>query len=128
MTHIRFLDKIIAGYGVGRKIPSHIIKNSGLNARNNPKVFKKDTINYIAKHFEFLFEKNKFNPFTVGRTLRSRIENFIKFSISIKTYKGMRHELKYPVRGQRTHTNAKTTKKQKKDKKRIGVPKIIIEN
>lgn len=128
MIHIRFLDKIISGYGVGKKLPSNVIKRSGLNSRSNPKVFKKETINYIAKNFEFLFEKNKFNPFTVGRTLKNRIENFIKFSSSIKTYKGMRHELKYPVRGQRTHTNAKTTKKQKKDLKRNGVPKIIIEN
>jgi ribosomal protein S13 len=31
--------------------------------------------------------------------------------ISIKSYKGLRYKNKYPVRGQRTHTNAKTQQK-----------------
>jgi ribosomal protein S13 len=33
-----------------------------------------------------------------------------QFLSKIKTYKGVRHKLGYPVRGQRTHTNAKTKK------------------
>ena len=39
--------------------------------------------------------------------IKKRINNFIL----IKNYKGMRHKKGYPVRGQRTHTNAKTQKK-----------------
>jgi ribosomal protein S13 len=35
--------------------------------------------------------------------------NFLK---KIKCYKGIRHVLNLPVRGQRTHTNAKTSKKK----------------
>jgi small subunit ribosomal protein S13 len=35
-----------------------------------------------------------------------------KFYIDLKNYKGIRHKYKYPVRGQRTRTNAKTTKKK----------------
>jgi ribosomal protein S13 len=47
------------------------------------------------------------------KKLTENVKNNIKFLIKIKTYKGTRHKLKYPVRGQRTHTNGKTTKKIK---------------
>jgi small subunit ribosomal protein S13 len=41
---------------------------------------------------------------------KDSIKNNIIFLSKIKTYKGVRHKLGYPVRGQRTHTNAKTKK------------------
>lgn len=44
------------------------------------------------------------------RELRKRIQHLQ----TIKTYKGIRHRKGLPVRGQRTHTNAKTRKKNKK--------------
>lgn len=39
--------------------------------------------------------------------IKKRINNFIL----IRSYKGLRHKNGYPVRGQRTHTNAKTQRK-----------------
>ncbi len=47
---------------------------------------------------------------TRKRELRKRIQHLQ----TIKTYKGIRHRKGLPVRGQRTHTNAKTRKKSKK--------------
>jgi small subunit ribosomal protein S13 len=47
---------------------------------------------------------------TRKRELRKRIQHLQ----TIKTYKGIRHRKGLPVRGQRTHTNAKTRKKGKK--------------
>ena len=44
--------------------------------------------------------------------LKNEIKGRINFLLEQKTYKGVRHKLKYPVRGQRTRTNAKTTKKK----------------
>lgn len=41
----------------------------------------------------------------------NKIYNNINKKRKIKSYSGMRHILKLPVRGQRTHTNAKTPKK-----------------
>jgi small subunit ribosomal protein S13 len=35
----------------------------------------------------------------------------VQFFIKIRTFKGLRHKSRYPVRGQRTHTNAKTNKR-----------------
>jgi small subunit ribosomal protein S13 len=45
-----------------------------------------------------------------GKKYKDSIKNNIIFLSKIKTYKGVRHKLGYPVRGQRTHTNAKTKK------------------
>ena len=50
------------------------------------------------------------NKFYFGKELKKKIQNNITFFVKIKCYKGMRHKLKYPTRGQRTHTNAKTRK------------------
>lgn len=43
--------------------------------------------------------------------LQTIIRKRINHHILIKSYKGVRHKNGYPVRGQRTHTNAKTQKK-----------------
>jgi small subunit ribosomal protein S13 len=46
--------------------------------------------------------------------LQTIIRKRINFIISTKSYKGLRHKNGYPVRGQRTHTNAKTQRKLSK--------------
>ncbi len=43
--------------------------------------------------------------------LQTIVKKRITKKLSIKSYKGLRHKNSYPVRGQRTHTNAKTQKK-----------------
>lgn len=47
------------------------------------------------------------------KNLKESKKEFISFLIKLNSYKGIRHKLKYPARGQRTHTNAKTKKKFK---------------
>jgi len=44
----------------------------------------------------------------------NKIFNNVNKKKKVKSYTGMRHILKLPVRGQRTHTNAKTQKKNLK--------------
>jgi ribosomal protein S13 len=64
-----------------------------------------------------LNKKNIFNKiftlFTYNETLKIKLEKQISYYKNLKSYRGMRHVYKYPVRGQRTHTNAKTQKKLK---------------
>jgi small subunit ribosomal protein S13 len=48
--------------------------------------------------------------FTVEGDLRREVANNIKRKIEIGSYQGVRHRLGLPVRGQRTHTNARTRK------------------
>lgn len=57
--------------------------------------------------------QNVVNEFEVEGDLRKRISINIKRLKDIKCYRGMRHRVSLPVRGQRTRTNAKTRKKKK---------------
>jgi small subunit ribosomal protein S13 len=57
--------------------------------------------------------KKFFSKKALGKSLKQKIKNQIDFIIKNRTFKGIRHKQKYPARGQRTHTNAKTKKKIK---------------
>ena len=50
------------------------------------------------------------SSYTVEGNLRMQVSLNIKNLIDIKSYRGLRHFKRLPVRGQRTHTNAKTRK------------------
>lgn len=50
--------------------------------------------------------------FTVGNDLRNLVRSNIVRLINIRSYRGMRHLQRLPVRGQRTHTNARTQKRR----------------
>jgi len=59
----------------------------------------------------FVFQKNTLN---VKKEIKRKVFENILFKKKIKSYSGLRHSFKLPVRGQRTQTNAKTCKKHKK--------------
>lgn len=89
-------------FGVNKKIKYSFLKVFGLNSRVVPRSL---TVKQNQKLNLFL------TKFDNGKKLKEFIKNNISFFIKIKNYKGNRHKLKYPTRGQRTHTNAKTRKK-----------------
>jgi small subunit ribosomal protein S13 len=93
-------------YGIGRKLSNDIIDMLGLdrNMRAN-----RLTEEQIAQLNAILPSK-----FTVEGDLRRQVQNNIKRLISIHSYRGMRHRLGLPVRGQRTRTNARTRKGKRK--------------
>lgn len=91
--------------GIGNKNINVIYNDVGLNPRVFQVVLKPKqdrSVNYLIKKMSF------------NKTLKIKIKKIINFYINIKTYKGLRHQSKQPVRGQRTHTNAKTVKKLSK--------------
>jgi len=90
-------------FGIGYKKTHQLLKWSGLNIRVNPKSLKNQQLNKINKQI---------TSYKTGKLLKDEIYEFIEFLIKTRTYKGIRHKLKYPTRGQRTHTNAKTSKKK----------------
>lgn len=89
-------------FGLGKNIGSIVSKSLGLNTRLVLKRLRSEHINNLEK-------KTRFIPF--GSKLKQLSGDAIRFQIKIKSYKGMRHKQKYPARGQRTHTNAKTKRK-----------------
>lgn len=92
-------------YGIGKVNSLYICKISNVSASIKVKDLKENEISKI---------QNIVSDFEVEGNLRTRIRLNIKRLIDIKSYRGMRHKSNLPVRGQRTKTNAKTRKKNKK--------------
>jgi small subunit ribosomal protein S13 len=89
-------------YGVGRKMSKRIIDEADLD----PETKSQDlTDQQIAKIREII-EKQ----YMVEGDLRREVQNNIKRLTEIGCYKGMRHRLGLPVRGQKTKSNARTRK------------------
>jgi small subunit ribosomal protein S13 len=89
-------------YGIGNKYSREICKN--LNIQFNKRV-NQLTDDEILKIREYI-DKN----IDVEGELRRETALNIKRLIDLATYRGSRHKKKLPVRGQRTHSNARTRK------------------
>ncbi len=104
-------------YGIGRKLSKKILESVGLDPNRKAKTLTEED---IAKITALLQEE-----YTVEGDLRRQVQNNIKRLVSIHSYRGMRHRLGLPVRGQRTRTNARTRKGKRKTvaNKKIQVAK-----
>lgn len=99
---------IINKYGIKKSSNISYYKMFGLNVKIQSSFIKNKIKSKLLK-----ITKNK----TLSKKLYDNIDENVKFLKKIKSYKGIRHKNNYPVRGQRTHTNA--TKKKK------IIPKVL---
>lgn len=108
--HKTLLSALTQIYGIGCKraleIANFLCVNPGLRAH------KLDN-NHIVKLSKYV---STIGELQVGGKLQKNVEGNIGKKIKIKSYQGIRHRNKLPVRGQRTHTNAKTQRKSIKIK------------
>lgn len=93
-------------YGIGRRLSNEIIAKLGLDPDMRAHKLTQDDIARINNLLQSEYE--------VEGDLRRQIQNNIKRLISIHSYRGMRHRLGLPVRGQRTRTNSRTRKGKRK--------------
>lgn len=93
-------------YGIGRKVSNEIIGKLGLDPNMRAQKLNEDDIAKINAMLQ--------SEYVVEGDLRRQIQNNIKRLVSIHSYRGMRHRLGLPVRGQRTRTNARTRKGKRK--------------
>ncbi|MBO7202965.1 MAG: 30S ribosomal protein S13 [Paludibacteraceae bacterium] len=93
-------------YGIGRSSAKHILEQAGVDI--NIKV-KDWTDDQSAKIREIIGAEYK-----VEGDLRSEIQLNIKRLMDIGCYRGVRHRLGLPLRGQSTKNNARTRKGKKK--------------
>ncbi|MBM3198084.1 MAG: 30S ribosomal protein S13 [Chlamydiae bacterium] len=93
-------------YGVGRKLSNEIIAKLGLNPNMRAHTLTEGQIAELNATLQ--------NQYVVEGDLRRQVQNNIKRLISIHSYRGLRHRLGLPVRGQRTRTNARTRKGKRK--------------
>ncbi len=93
-------------YGIGHKLSEKVIQELKLNPAMKARELSADE---LAKLNSVLTSK-----YMVEGDLRRHVQNNIKRLIGIHCYRGLRHRLGLPVRGQRTQCNARTRKGRKK--------------
>lgn len=93
-------------FGIGRKLSSQIIEKLGLNKDMRARELNEDQIAQLNAILS--------SEYIVEGDLRRQVQNNIKRLIGIHCYRGIRHRIGLPVRGQRTRTNARTRKGKRK--------------
>ena len=89
-------------YGIGRHAAAEILETTGVNAEQRIRDLNDADVNKLRQEIE----KN----YRVEGALRTEVAMNIKRLMDIGSYRGIRHRRGLPVRGQRTHTNARTKK------------------
>ena len=93
-------------YGVGRSHARQIVEATGID----PQTRMRDVTEEEAARLREYIERN----YVIEGDLRREVQSNIQRLIEIGTYRGLRHRRGLPVRGQRTHTNARTRKGKRK--------------
>jgi len=93
-------------YGIGRSTAESILDALNIKKSIKTKDLSEDELVKIREYIE--------NHYTIEGDLRREVTQNIKRLIEINSYKGIRHKRSLPVRGQRTHTNARTRKGRKR--------------
>lgn len=94
-------------YGVGRTLSVKILREAGISPDKRAKDLTDKEVAQITSTIQKMNIK-------VEGDLRREIQQNIKRLIDVRSYKGSRHLKGLPVRGQRTHTNARTRKGPRK--------------
>ena len=89
-------------YGIGSKISLDICKDASIDTSKRVSELKDDELNKIRELID--------NNYSIEGDLRRKVSMDIKRLNDLGCYRGLRHRKKLPVRGQRTHTNARTRK------------------
>jgi small subunit ribosomal protein S13 len=93
-------------FGIGPAMASQICKKVGIEESRRVSQLTEDEVIKIREEID--------QNHTVEGDLRREVSMNIKRLQDLGTYRGLRHRKKLPVRGQRTHTNARTRKGRSK--------------
>ena len=89
-------------YGIGEKLAVDVLNQSGIDLSRNSNDLTEEEVQAIRSVLE--------SGFSVEGDLRREVGLNIKRLKDMGCYRGLRHRKGLPVRGQRTHTNARTRK------------------
>jgi small subunit ribosomal protein S13 len=92
-------------YGIGKNRSLAICKAANINPATKIKDLNEAELDALRNHV---------SKYTIEGDLRREVAMSIKRLIDLGTYRGVRHRRGLPVRGQRTHTNARTRKGKRK--------------
>lgn len=89
-------------YGIGKHSSNEILNKAGIDVNKRSKDLDDQEVSKLREIIE--------SDYTVEGDLRKDIQNNIKRLVEIGSYRGVRHRLRLPVRGQLTKSNARTRK------------------
>ncbi|MBW1696702.1 MAG: 30S ribosomal protein S13 [Deltaproteobacteria bacterium] len=89
-------------YGIGRSTSNKILSQLGIDPNTKTDDLSESEINRIRQVID--------GGYKVEGELRTEVSMNIKRLMDLGCYRGLRHRRSLPVRGQRTHTNARTRK------------------
>ena len=89
-------------FGIGRMTARRIVSSAGIDAAQRIRDLNDADVNKLRQEIE--------RNYRVEGALRTEVAMNIKRLMDIGSYRGLRHRRGLPVRGQRTHTNARTKK------------------
>jgi small subunit ribosomal protein S13 len=89
-------------FGIGRASALEIMEKAGIDASLRVRDLSDADVNKLRQVIE--------KEYRVEGALRTEVSMNIKRLMDIGSYRGTRHRRGLPVRGQRTHTNARTKK------------------
>jgi len=101
-TNKRVLIALTYIHGIGKKTSKSICDASGVNVSTRVNQLSEQEVASIRQHIDG-------TVMVEGDLRRERTIN-IKRLMDLGCYRGLRHRRGLPVRGQRTHTNARTRK------------------
>lgn len=93
-------------YGVGRTRSQETLDATGIDPSTRVKDLTEEQLVKLRDYLE--------GNFKIEGDLRREVQADIRRKVEIGCYQGLRHRRGLPVRGQRTHTNARTRKGPKK--------------
>jgi small subunit ribosomal protein S13 len=89
-------------YGIGRKTALDICNKAGISPDSRVHALSEEEISKLRETID--------NDYDVEGDLKRTVYMNIKRLMDLGCYRGLRHRRNLPVRGQRTHTNARTRK------------------
>ena len=102
-------------YGIGRSLSAAVLAKAGIDPTTRAKALTDDQVTRITSAIS--------QGYKVEGDLRREVSQNIRRLIEIGSYRGLRHRRGLPVRGQRTHTNARTRKGRRQA---VGVRKKAV--
>jgi small subunit ribosomal protein S13 len=102
-------------YGIGRSMAAVVCEQAGIDPDRRVRDLTDEDVSSIRNWID--------QGLKVEGDLRRDMQQDIKRKMEIGSYQGLRHRRGLPVRGQRTHTNARTRKGPKKTV--AGTKKVI---
>ena len=93
-------------YGIGKTRSNQMLAASGVNPNTRVKDLDEPSLNKLREYID--------QNFKIEGDLRREVSSAIRRKVEIGSYQGVRHRRGLPVRGQRTHTNARTRKGPRK--------------